>query len=409
MNLSNRIKILFSLLLILFISIPITLSLIQKQQNQRSNASAGTTLSLIPEPGPSSDIQKTVGDNVPIDIKVDPGSNLVTILRLQAQYDPTKLQADTSNPFTPTTKFSVTLQPVINNGTVSLIIATGGSPSDAIQSPTTAGTFHFKAIGSTSGSPTVVSFTSQTQAYSAGSTDTARDNVLSSTSPANITISDVVLPSATPTLTPTMTPPSSNTQLSFTILLHGIGAAGDTPNPTGNSLSNKNPKHPERQLTASVYDSHDQLVTNGTGTITYVTTSDNQDDIGTFKGSVILGAVLANGKYTVKVKTDGYLRKAFPGTISIVGNQVNILPPIALVAGDTDEDNSLNILDYNALLDCGYGSLNPLPVTNLSSEYNSATCKTHEPRVNIDLDDNGFVNAYDYNLFIRELSVQGGD
>ncbi len=403
MNLSNRIKIVLSLLLILFISIPITLSLIQKQQNSHSNASAGTTLSLIPEPGPSSDITKTVGDTVPIDIKVDPGSNLVTILRLQAHYDPTILQVDTTNPFTPTTKFSITLQPVINNGTVSLIITTGGSPSDAIQSITTAGTFHFKAIGATSDSPSVVSFTSQTQAFSAGSNDTARDNVLSSTNPANITISTA---SATPTL---VTPTTSNTQLSFTILLHGIGAAGDTPNPTANDLSNKNPKRPERQVTASVYDSHDQLVTSGTGTITYVRTNDNADAIGTFQGLVTLGAPLANGKYTVKVKSDGYLRKSFPGTITIVGNQVNVLPPIALVAGDTDGDNALTILDYNALLDCGYGSLNPLPLTNLSSDYNSSTCKTHEPRSNIDLNDDGFVNAYDYNLFIRELSVQSGD
>lgn len=397
MNLSSRVKILLAAVLILFISIPITLSLVQTRQDPRSGAAAGTTLSLIPQPGPSNTIHKDLQEEVPIDVMIDPGSNAVTILRLQAKYDPTKLEANTEEPFTPTQKFQETLSPIVSSGTVSVIITVGSDPNQAIRTLTKAGTFNFKTIGETDpDTPTIVSFTTQTEVYSAGANDTARENILSSTKPAQITIGDGG-------------PKPTGTKMSFTLLLHGIGVAGDTPNPIDNDLSNKNPKHPERELKVFVYDANDQLVTEGTGTVFYQTNNEDDDLNGKFIGSVFLNTILSDGKYTVKIKSNRYLRKAFPGTITVVGNKDNKLPEIELVAGDTNGDNTINIIDYNALLDCGYGALNPLPITNSNAPYNSAACKTHEPRIDIDIDDNGFVNAFDYNLFIRELSVQTGD
>ena len=79
------------------------------------------------------------------------------------------------------------------------------------------------------------------------------------------------------------------------------------------------------------------------------------------------------------------------------------------MAGDTNGDNALNILDYNAFLDCGYGVLNPLPINDANSYFNKKICQNHPPTENIDIEDNGLVNSYDYNLFLRELSVQNGD
>ncbi len=399
MNLSPRIKLLFASVLVLVISIPITLSLLQTRQDTRSGAAAGTTLSLIPSPGPLNTIHKAVGDEVPINVMIDPGTNAVTILRLQAKYDPTKLQAPliAKDAFTPTERFDTTLSPIVSNGTVSVIITVGSDPNQAIRSIADAGTFNFTAIGETEVDTTTdVSFTAQTEVYSAGSGDSARENILSSSKPAKITIGDGV-------------PQAKGTKLTFTLLLHGVGVAGDTPNPSANSLSNKNPKHPERELKAFVYNANNELVTEGVGTVVYQTNNENDNLNGKFIGTVILNAKLANGKYIIKTSSDRYLRKAFQGTITIVGDADNKLPQLELVAGDTNGDNVLNIIDYNALLDCGYGALNPLPITNSSALYNSTTCKTHEPRINIDIEDNGFVNAFDYNLFIRELSVQTGD
>jgi hypothetical protein len=56
----------------------------------------------------------------------------------------------------------------------------------------------------------------------------------------------------------------------------------------------------------------------------------------------------------------------------------------------------MNILDYNILMNC-YSDLLP-PVNCDALKKGSA-----------DLTDDGQVNQYDYNLFLRELNNRGGD
>ena len=407
---------LFIVLLLLFISVPITIALLQKPQETRSHASGGTTLSLIPQPGPGSSIQKNVGENVPVDLMVDPGSNAVTIIRLQVKYDPTILQPISSNPFTPTNDFPTILDgPVIGSGMISELLSVGSDTSKAIRTVKKVGTFNFKAINPTQeGFPMIFSFTSQTQAFSSGSNDQASENILTGANPAQITILNVVssptppgptqppLPTGTP-MPPTPTPLPGSTLLSFTLLLHGIGSAGDNPNPTGNSFSNKNPRHVVQNITVTVYDANDQLVTTKPGTVNY------DPDSGTYRGQVNLGTSFSTGTYGIKIKSDKYLRKLIRGVQTINRGQDNTMQMTDLIAGDSNNDNTLNMLDYSALLDCGYGDINPLPMTNSSSSFAKQACQVHSPAVNVDADDNGFINAYDYNLFLRELSIQNGD
>lgn len=57
-----------------------------------------------------------------------------------------------------------------------------------------------------------------------------------------------------------------------------------------------------------------------------------------------------------------------------------------------NKDNQLDIQDYNILLSC------------FDSKFNTSTCISKEA----DLDDDGTVGGADYNLFLRELSVQRG-
>lgn len=80
-----------------------------------------------------------------------------------------------------------------------------------------------------------------------------------------------------------------------------------------------------------------------------------------------------------------------------------------MIAGDINDDNQLDVEDYNILRDCGYGALNPLPISDPTSEYNSPTCQSHQFKNNADLNDDGIIDSHDFNLFIRELSVQAGD
>jgi hypothetical protein len=387
----NRNKLFVGLFALVAISIPLTLSLLGGNQDTRSRATASTTLSFLPTSSTSAPIEVNAGDTVSLDMMVDPGSNLVTFIKYQVSYDATKLQPASNDPFTVNaTAFPTKVEgPILSTGQISQSVSVGSDPTKAIQTPTKVGTLSFRAIASTSGTPTVVSFTSVTQALSAGSGDQAAENVISTTNPANIAI--------------TGNASSSGTKLTFDLLLHGIGAAGDNPNPTGNSLSNKNPLHADRTLSVEVYNTQNQLVASDSGTVTYASAS------GTFKGTVDLGSSFPTGNYYVKIKTDRYLRRQVPGVQKITQLQNNVMPQTSLVAGDTAGDNVLNVLDYNTFLDCGYGALDELPIDDPSAAYNTPECQVHIPAINVDVDDNGTINSPDYNLFLRELSVQNGD
>lgn len=395
----------------LVISIPLTLFVLQRPQENRSRASASTTLSFSPNSTASSPIAKKVGDNVSVDIMVDPGTHMVTFIKFQVRFDPAKIALEGNQAFVLNRDAfpSIVEGPVITNDSLAASVSIGGDPTKAITKVTKLGTINFKAIAPTNNQNTLVTFTTISQALSAASTDQAGENTLSTTNPANISIANST-PSTTPGLTgsPSATltprPTGTSTILLLDVLLHGVGAAGDNPNPRGADLSNKNPLHPQRDITIEVLDSNNNVVKEGKDAIVY------DSGKGNFKGTIDLGPNFPDGNYTLKMKTDRYLRKQVSGVVFIENMNENKVPQTALVAGDVKSDNILNVLDYNILRDCGFGSIEPLPVADPNSLYNSTYCKSHSDfRPNADIDDNGIVNSPDYNLFLRELSVQSGD
>jgi len=397
---SNRKKLLvLGFFIMLALSIPITLSLLKKPQETRTRAAGSTTLSFNPTSSATTPIQKQVGDTISLDMMVDPGTNLVSFVKFQLAFDPTKLALSTTNPFTinPASSLTKVEGPVTTNNNLSESLSIGADPSKAIQIPTKIGTVNFTAIGGTNGAPTTVIFTSVTQALSTGSNDKSYQSVLSSTTPATITIGGN---SISPT-NPQPTAPGGTTA-TFDLFLHGIGSSGDNPNPNGSNFSNQFPLHPQRNLDVWLYDSNNKLVSNISGAVNYDAAS------GTFKGSIDLGANFIQGNYIIKLRTDRYLRKLVPDIQKLTPGQDNPIPAVDLVSGDTNNDNALDILDYNAFLDCGYGAVNPLPVEDANSIFNSKACQAHTPTVNIDINDDGIVDSTDYNLFLREISVQNG-
>lgn len=206
-------------------------------------------------------------------------------------------------------------------------------------------------------------------------------------------VSPTATPTPKPTFTPspTLTPTPALTEISLTVLLDGIGNRGDNANPTASSLSNKDPKHKTRTADIQVFSSQNKLVAQGDGTLTYNSTD------GDYTGSVFAGSYLPSGVYTVKVKTDTHLRKLVSGIQTITLGKKNTLPSTALVTGDVNNDNVLNILDYNTLLDC---------YSDLAVAVN---CTSIAKKNSADFNDDGFVNQVDYNLFIREISTQPGE
>jgi hypothetical protein len=199
-----------------------------------------------------------------------------------------------------------------------------------------------------------------------------------------------------PSVGPTPTPAPGDTLLAFTIGIDAIGSTGDNVN-SDSSSSTQNPLTPTRNLTVQVLDSNNNLTANQVGSINYNTGT------GLFTGTINLGQGFIAGDYTVKVSSDGHLRRIIPGIQNITLGQTVQMPRVNLVAGDVDSNNILNINDYNIVLSC----VNDPDIANID---NHALCNTNASYAKLsDLDDNGTINKFDYNLFLREYSVQNGD
>jgi hypothetical protein len=204
--------------------------------------------------------------------------------------------------------------------------------------------------------------------------------------------------------------------------LDAIGVVGDQKNPaylpvvvnnvTTAAGSTQNPAHSPRDIKVELI-AVGGTTTTFNGKVAYDSTkSDANYGLYVTSPTIDLGNIAA-GPYTVKVTTDAHLRKTLGTKTIVVGqdNHINYAHSISdLIAGDITGDtqnspanNKLDILDYNVLISCDiYGK-------------DDSTCKlnTEFPRLS-DLDDDGTlttpdVDQYDYNLFLREFSIQHGD
>jgi hypothetical protein len=418
-------------LLISLLILPVTFFLYQSRQNIRSSASAATTIELTPSSSSSNPIQKQIGETASLDLMLNPHTNAISTLKIHLIYNPTIFQAVTNNDLViNTTAFPATIEgPVIDTtkGNIYITLSVGADPTKAINTTVKVATLNLKPINSTSDTSTMVTFGSATQAFSVAATDASSENVLSTTTPAyliisspitpTITLAPTVLPTATPTNQPSATPtiiPSvtpttiqpttaatntpaatattapNTTVLAFTAFLHGVGASGDNTNPTMSSLSNKTPKNPTRQVVITIYDSLNQLITTEKSTMSY-----NETD-GNFAGKIQLPQSLVTGDYLIKIKTENHLQKRFGGIIHILAGTITTLPAVIFTVGDINNDNRINIIDYNLLIGC-YSDLLP-----------AVSCEPTTARLT-DLNDDGAVNQTDYNLFLREITVQSGD
>ena len=404
---------------VLIIGLILTLFSVRQRQDDRSKAQASTTLSLSPSTTSTSPLVVTPNNQVVFDIMINPGTNAVSFVQLELLYDSLKFGPSGTTPIFQqnTTVLPATLEgPNYTSGRVTVSMSIGNDATKAITTPVKVGTLTFQTLAVTN-TPTQITFGSLSKVLSVGSSDQSSENVLASTSPAFISIlaptptltpTPTPLPTATPTPTRTPTPLPTNTptplptftptptptplpsKLGLTIFLHGIGNSGDNANPTNFSLSNKNPARTTRQISVLVYDTSNTLIRNVLTSVTYNPTNGN------FTGLADLGTGLVSGNYNVKVKTDQHLRKLVPGFIVLNTGTTIQLPNLTLTTGDANNDNLLNILDYNIILGC-YADISP-----------ASSC-TAAQKLATDFNDDGNVNQFDYNLFLRELSVQSGE
>lgn len=206
-------------------------------------------------------------------------------------------------------------------------------------------------------------------------------NTLARVNNAVITIGQDLIPS------PTIASQSS-TQLAFTIGLTGIGS----------STNNKNPQRLLRDLNVQVFDDSDNKVSESTveNAMSY------NPATGKFSAVVDMQNIASNGTYTIKVKSENYLRRLIPGIFTLASDTRNPSSSetfqVTLFTGDINDDNAINIFDYNVLLFCMKDS------TKDKVEFCSPSAKRAS-----DINDDGNVDVLDFNLFLRSLSVQSGD
>jgi hypothetical protein len=180
-------------------------------------------------------------------------------------------------------------------------------------------------------------------------------------------------------------PPSNNTTFNLDLLFHGIGKGGDNQNAAGGG--NPTPLHPTRSVIVDVYDlDNNPVVTAKEGQVTFDPAS------GTYKGTVAMGTALTTAAYTIKAKLSHSLRASIARNIT--AGTASAIPQMTLISGDTNNDGKLDMEDYNIIQGC-YSDFDLPPVD----------CNVTK-RAQADIDDDGKVNQFDLNLFLREMSVQ---
>lgn len=190
---SGKKILLVGFVIVLLIVIPVTVYLVHLQQSATTSIVPSTNLSFIP-----ASQSTTVGNTISFDINMDPGTNQVSSVKLLISYDATKL-ATTGAGFTPNASVfsSVIDGPTYGPGTIAVTLSVGAN-QPTVQKPAKIGTITFQALAPTDTAPTQVTFGNQTQVLSGTSGNQFNQNVLSTTSPANVNITSAALPTPTP-------------------------------------------------------------------------------------------------------------------------------------------------------------------------------------------------------------------
>lgn len=261
----------------LLIVIPITLFALtsNQKQNVTSKATPATTLSFSTLSQPVN-----VGQSFNLDIIMNPGSNQVSFVKLFINYDSSKITKGTQGIAPNATAFPTTLEgPVYNqctgnNCTMSITLSVGADPTKVVTQTTTVATVNFQAVASTGTGTTQVTFGTQTQVLSIAASDQPSENVLSTTTPANITINDAGAGSGTPiptgtggtgTPTPTTGVTGGTNQSPVCSSLAVDMATGSAPLTSNFTATGNDPDGTVSKVTFNFGDGSVQDVTSGGG------------------------------------------------------------------------------------------------------------------------------------------------
>jgi len=205
MELIRRHKLLFIVVIVQLIALPLLLYIVKQNQETRTQAVKSTNLFFTPNTTSSSPLNVDVSSEFSVDIMLDPGVNLASLVKIDIAYDPAVIEPNNIIAIPPnnnTVNHSIDINydafpiivegPVYSNGRIQVIVSVGNEWARAAQSQTKVATAHFKGIKPTDGSQ--ISFGVNSAVYSVATTDSSSENVLSSSSPAYVNISAPATP-----------------------------------------------------------------------------------------------------------------------------------------------------------------------------------------------------------------------
>ena len=150
--------------------------------------------------------------------------------------------------------------------------------------------------------------------------------------------------------------------------------------------NNNNPLYPQQNIEVKIRNTRNTVVVDKYTTTAYSTTT------GTFIAALDLGSTWVTGSYLVQTKVPITIRQQVSGTPTIKSGTINYTPSLYLPSGDINNDNVVDILDYNIWLSCGNNQCTPAQM------------------VASDLNMNGVVGAadgVDYNIILRNFGKHG--
>lgn len=160
------------------------------KQTLNQGGHKSTVLSFLPSSSEAEPIKKNVGDAFSLEMVIDPGQNLVSFVKVEILYDPKKLEPIKHEAFqTQGALASILDGPIYTKGKITATMSIGADPTKAIGKLEKSAIVTFKAIGlTTDGAMTQVSFGPGTNILSLASQDSASENVLANSIPAEISI-----------------------------------------------------------------------------------------------------------------------------------------------------------------------------------------------------------------------------
>jgi hypothetical protein len=162
-----------------------------------------------------------------------------------------------------------------------------------------------------------------------------------------------------------------------------ITAVAALDDPSNDSPINLTPWHTVRPLHIMIYTTSDILVFDKETGASQTTGTDK------YMAMFTLPSTWQSGAYQVKIKMDFTLWQAVRGVPTITAGVANILAVAAPVPGDVNQDNNVNVDDYNIITAC-YSDFQPA----------KGPCDATQQRGS-DLNDDGQVTAPDLNLYLR--------